>query len=161
VLRIPAAPALARRGKSLVQASGGAYSDVKPILHTHSGSSRRAFVDTSLQCGRACTDWIPTPSGGRAYRLEIVRSQIESGSFVRLHRSMNLRRTVARRGRVKCTLRAATHRFFSFLSSPILLGSDCSAVPSARLQDGAADEECPMRASTPADLRRSVPSCKW
>ncbi len=42
---------------------------------------------------------------------------------------------------MKRTLRAATHRFFSFLSSPIPSGSDCSGVASARLHDGAAGDE--------------------
>jgi hypothetical protein len=41
-------------------------------------------------------------------------------------------------GAVKCTRRAATHRCFRLLSSPIFSGSDCSGVASARLHDGAA-----------------------
>ena len=92
----------ARPGHKRLEDYDDAYSDVRLLmLHTHFGSSRRAFFDTSLQCGRACPDWMPNATEGRAYRLEIeTRSQIESGSFVSLHRSMNLCRTVARRGRL-------------------------------------------------------------
>ncbi len=64
VLRVPAAPALARHGHTRLEDYDGAYSDVRlPILHTHSGSSFRAFFDTSLQCGARCMDWIPNGTG--------------------------------------------------------------------------------------------------
>jgi hypothetical protein len=116
------------------------------MLHTHSGSSFRAFFDTSLRCGARCTDWIPTPTGGpRAQAREDCEVADRIGELRKIapvdepatHRGTPRPRSVKR------TLRAATHRFLSFLSSPILSGSDSSAVASARLHDGAAHEKVP------------------
>jgi hypothetical protein len=116
------------------------------MLHTHSGSSRRAFFDTSLRtscgAGRACTDWTPTPTGGprvqardcevadRVGELRKVAPVDEPVPHCAMPRSTSVQRM----------LRAATHRFFSFSSSPIPSGSDCRGVSSARLHNGAAGD---------------------
>ena len=138
----------ARRGHTRLEDYDGAYSDVRlPMLHTHSGSSRRAFFDTSLRtscgAGRACKDWTPTPTGG-------PRAQARDDCEV-ADRIGELRKVApvdepaphcgtARSTSVQSMLRAATHRFFSSLSSPIPSGSDCRGVASARLQNGAAGD---------------------
>ncbi len=137
----------ARRGHARLEDYDGTYSDVRlPMLHTHSGSSRRAFFDTSLRtsCGarRACTDWTPPPTGGprvQARDVEVADRVGELRKVAPVDEPAPHRGTPRPPG-VKRRLRAATHRFFSFLSSPILSGSDCSGVASARLHDGVAGD---------------------
>jgi hypothetical protein len=169
-LRVPAAAALARRGHTRLDDHDGAYSDVRlPMLHTHSGSSRRAFFDTSLRtscgAGRACKDWTPTPTGG-------PRAQARDDCEV-ADRIGELRKVApvdepaphcgtARSTSVQSMLRAATHRFFSSLSSPIPSGSDCRGVASARLQNGAAgDGGAPRTQSHRQTYADRSPACKW
>ncbi len=154
-LRVPAAAALARRGHTRLDDHDGAYSDVRcdirlPILHTHSGSSRRAFFDTSLRCRARCTHWIPTPTGGphaQARDCEVANRVGELRKVAPVDEPAPHCGT-PRPTSVQSTLRATTHRFLSFSSSPIPSGSDCSSVASARLHDGAAgDEDAPRTQS--------------
>ena len=61
----------ARRGHTRLENYDGAYSDVRAVLrllmlHTHSGSSRRAFFDTSLRCGTRVHGWDSDANQGAA-----------------------------------------------------------------------------------------------
>ena len=140
LFRVPAATARARCGCTSLQVSGGAYSDVRLLmLPTHAGSSLRALLDTSLQCGRAARIGfrMQRASESRADRLEIVRLQIESGSFVRLQRSMNLCRTVARRGKVHAARSDAQVLQAPELADPLGQRLECGRIrPPARRRSG-------------------------
>ena len=128
------------------------------MLHTHSGSSRRAFFDTSLRCGCAAR------IGLRRQRFGIGTPRAQARDWEVADRVGEPLKVApvddpapqlwhARSPGVQCTLRAATHRFFSFLSSPILSGSDSSNVPSARLHECAAGEGVPHA--------RYISRCAW